>query len=47
MVSFWYNNVKHLRKYCPVATGTMFSPKLILDAKLKSSIQVAFATKLP
>ena len=47
MISFWQNNVKHLHKYFPVATGTMFSPKLILETKLKSSIQVAFTTKLP
>ena len=30
--------IKSLRKYCPAATGTAFSPKFILDAEVQNSV---------
>ena len=38
MISFLSTKVKSLYKYCAAATGTAFSPKSILDAKVQNSV---------
>ena len=38
MISFLSTKVKSLYKYCAAATGTAFSPKFILDAKVQNSV---------
>ena len=37
MISFLYEKVKTLDNYCPAATGTAFSPKFVIDAKVQNS----------
>ena len=38
--------VKPLHKYCPVASGTAFGTKFLLDAKVQKSSFFKGATKL-
>ena len=38
IISFQKKKVKYLHKYCPPAPGTAFSPKFILDTKVKNNV---------